>query len=245
MSEESNQQPSPTKSILVAEGQTQSTDLVNEHPLKMPETYDRIQGYSTAQQQQMAQWEVDAGRLSLEEANELLKNNNVEPIFRHKEAPNPTAAAIDKDFPPAQPNEFKIPQLGDAENPASIQEIKAVSTAVRDWMSTARFPKELGNYVIKEVTRVDKDYAKMTPDEQASWSQKQQSILRKMWGSEYKQKLAFANKLVKELDQKRPGLIKLLDQTGAGDSAAVVAQFALQAERLYFRLYRDRDHKYD
>jgi hypothetical protein len=85
----------------------------------------------------------------------------------------------------------------------------------------------------------------MSPEQSQAWSANQEAILKKMWGSEYKQKLAFANKLVKELDQKRPGLIKLLDQTGAGDSAAVVAQFALQAERLYFRLYRDRDHKYD
>jgi hypothetical protein len=44
----------------------------------MPESYDSIQGYTPEQQQQMARWEVEDGRLSLEEANEMLKNNGIE-----------------------------------------------------------------------------------------------------------------------------------------------------------------------
>jgi hypothetical protein len=240
MSEE-NQTPSAA-STLTSAPQTQTSEIAQgQHPLKMPESYDSIQGYTPEQQQQMARWEVEDGRLSLEEANEMLKNNGIEPIFKHKEAPNPIAAAIDKDFPPAQPNEFKIPDLGDA----SLAEIKEASTAIRDWMSNARFTKEIGNFVIRETEKVSRDYGQMSPEQRQAWSANQEAILKKMWGSEYKQKLAFANKLVKELDQRRPGLIKLLDQTGAGDSAAVASMFALQAERLFFRLYRDRDHLYE
>jgi hypothetical protein len=113
MSEE-NQTPSAA-STLTSAPQTQTSEIAQgQHPLKMPETYDsnpRLQLRSNN-----SKWhsgKSKTGRLSLEEANEmLLKNNgNVNQSSDTKKLRIQSAAAIDKDFPPAQPNEFKIPQI--------------------------------------------------------------------------------------------------------------------------------------
>jgi hypothetical protein len=42
--------------------------------------------------------------------------------------------------------------------------------------------------------------------------------------------------LVSEIESTQPGLADLLEKSGAGDSAMVIAQFAMQAERLYDRV---------
>jgi hypothetical protein len=198
MSEE-NQTPSAA-STLTSAPQTQTSEIAQgQHPLKMPESYDSIQGYTPEQQQQMARWEVEDGRLSLEEANEmLLKTMALNQSSNTKKLRIQSLQLLIKTF-------LQLNQMSSRSQILAMQvwlEIKEASTAIRDWMSNARFTKEIGNFVIRE-TKVSRDYGQMSPEQRQAWSQPiKKSILKKMWGSEYKQKLAFANKLVKELDQR-------------------------------------------
>jgi len=56
-----------------------------------------------------------------------------------------------------------------------------------------------------------------------------------MWGTNYEANVKAAQQLVREMDTKRPGLLQLLEETGAGNSAYVVAQISLHAQRLASR----------
>jgi hypothetical protein len=49
--------------------------------------------------------------------------------------------------------------------------------------------------------------------------------------------MALAVRLVDEIEKKAPGLKAVLEKTGAGDNAAVIAHIALHAERLYKTKY--------
>lgn len=196
-------------------------------------------GFTDKQQIKMAEWAVEDGSLTRNQANQILVDNNLPPIAIDEVSPNPVAAEIDHHFPPGKPHEYQIPPLGSSTEPMTAKEIAAASSVVRSWLGDARFTKEIGSSVAREVQRVERQFERMDNSEKADWKQAQVMQLKRLWKDGFNQKVNLARKLVNELEHKQPGLKHVLEVTGAGDSAMVIAQFALQAERLYRRKYSD------
>jgi len=189
------------------------------------------QGDFTPEQiQQLAAWAVEDGQLTREQANAMLAADGGEPLI---DAPpiGSVAAEIDAAFPPAKPMEFEIPSFAPDDAPLTPEMIEFDGRA-RGWLSTAGFTAGIGSAIAKEIAQVADAWEKMNPTERELWDRGEQAKLDGMWGDQKPAKMELARQLIRELEAKSPGVVELLETTGAGNSAMVAAQLALHAERL-------------
>lgn len=185
--------------------------------------------YTREQLQTMARWGVEDGHLTPEQANAMLKDDGIAEMDFTPE--DPALAELNAAFPAAKPHEYEMPPLLEG-NGAYTPEIAKADRQFRGWLSDAEFPRGIGSYVAREVGKVAESVPTMSEPERKLWAKDQQAQLRNLWGNQYTARLAQAEALVAELEAKSPGLTDLLERTGAGNSAFVVAQLAMQAERL-------------
>jgi hypothetical protein len=193
-------------------------------------------GFTADQERTLASWMVQEGKLSHEQANQMLSEGGLEPLPDPAEkSTNSIAEEIDKAFPPAKPEQYDFQLIGPDDE--YTPKIAAFDKQVRDILSTGRFPREIGNFVADEISQTATRTHAMTDAQRAIWEQNERLTLERMWGPEkMQQRLALAQQLVQEVDKKHPGLVELLETTGAGNSSMVVMQVALHAERLLDRL---------
>lgn len=185
--------------------------------------------FSPEQLKNLAKWAVEDGNLSQEEANRMLQNDGIQIQVETQTPVNP----IDKDFPPAKPVEFAIPPLtNDGEYSKELQQL---DSQVRGWLSDARFTKEMGSYVAEEFDRVAYQHQKMSESDKLLWARDQEKMLQGMWGNQANENILLAQTLIQELETKSPGLIEILESSGAGNSAMIIAQVFHQAQRLKLR----------
>lgn len=189
--------------------------------------------FSSSQLTQMVQWEVDAGRLTIEQANEMLTKDGA-PSIKNPIDPNSPAAYIDSIMPPAEPKQFTMPETKYNDDPTG-RDAQAVDKLARGWLSEGRFTREIGSFIAEEVSRTATRYEKMSEIERRGYLNEQESMLQKMWKGDTTRKLNLAKSLVDHLESKSPGLKILLENTGAANNAMIVAKFAMQAELLLER----------
>ncbi|MCW5621968.1 MAG: hypothetical protein KIS79_12755 [Burkholderiales bacterium] len=194
-------------------------------------------GFSPEQQAQMLQWMVEAGSMTQAEADAMLKDAGIE-------VQKPEASAVDEHlqglgygFEPAEdPMQFKLPEMFDATDRATTGDIVEADAQVRGWLFAARLPAQIGSAIADEAARVSRRTERMTPADRAVYQVEQKAQLQKLWGVEYKDKLALAQQLTREVDKKTGGgLLSFLETSGAGDSALIIAQLYEQAHRLNLR----------
>lgn len=193
--------------------------------------------FSPDQVAQMASWMVESGTLDQNRANELLSANGLKPIAQ-AESLSPIAREIDSFFPPAAPEDFEFPPM--LSNGHEITEgdktLINAQNLTRTWLSEARFTKGIGNFIIQEAAKTEAQLKDMAKPERDLWAQSQRVEVERLLGqNQAAEKIKLANQLIFELEKKNPGLVSYLEQTGVGNSAAIVMQFAQQAERLYMR----------
>lgn len=176
---------------------------------------------------------VARGTLTREAADEMLAADGAQIEQPKSEGElSPEAAEIDAVFPPARPEEYQMPYLGETFGPAQ-QKLDADSRA---WLAEARFPAGIGSALLTEVDRTATAWAKMDATARMMHTQTETSTLQKLWGVDgYAAKVSAARQLIREMEAKRPGLVRILEESGAGNSAQVIAQVALHAERLLAR----------
>lgn len=75
----------------------------------------------------------------------------------------------------------------------------------------------------------------MTNVDRILYGRSQHIILKRLWGPQTSEKIGAARQLVRELDERRPGLLALLEKTWAGNNARLIAALANQADRLAAR----------
>jgi hypothetical protein len=75
----------------------------------------------------------------------------------------------------------------------------------------------------------------MTEIERTLYGKSQRMLLERIWKEQTAEKISAARQLVRELDERRPGLIAFLENTGTGNNARLIAALANQAERLAAR----------
>lgn len=188
--------------------------------------------FTPAQLKDLADDLVARGSLTREDAEAMLVVDGV-PLDKPKSEGelSPEAAEIDAMFPPAKPEEYQMPSMGDEYGPTQHK----LDTDARGWLAEARFPAGLGSALLSEIDRVSVAHSKMSDGERQIWAQKEVAVLQNMWGDSYGPRVKAAQQIIKELELKRPGLVEILEVSGAGNSAFVIAQVALHAERLLAR----------
>lgn len=178
---------------------------------------------------------IQDGLLTREEVNESLRAGGMSPLSAPvAESKNFAAAEIDKLFPPAKPEEFRIPSIVGGDGRFTEEMAKDIGQ-YRDWLASARLTKETGNAIASEVHNVSTRLEKMNPAEREDWVRKQEGIIQKVFKGNTERMLDLAVQLVDEIEAKNPGFKDFLERTGAGDSATVVVQLAMHAETLYDR----------
>jgi hypothetical protein len=201
-------------------------------PVATPDTAINIGGGLTAEQvRSWADQEVKAGRQTRAEADAMLAADGVPA----KAAPSSVEAHLtEMGFAPAKAEQFTLPALNAPDAPFD-KHAQAADKMVRSWLETAGLTREIGNFVAAEVDRTATTYQRMSGSERKLWEQGQRTNLERVWGADTNKKIALAQQLVAEIEAKAPGLVYVLEETGAGSSALVIAQLALHAERLAAR----------
>ena len=197
------------------------------------------QPFGTPQQLvELMDGEVAAGRLTREKADAMLRADGVEPPARKAEealfVPPDEAETTAEVFPAARPEDYRMPRLTQGSEELTQEHIEFDRQA-RTWLAAAQFPREIGSAVADEVARVDARMQAASDFEFSAFQAQETAQLRRMWGKDYDRKMGLARQLVAEIEAQSPGLVHVLNETGAGSSATVIANFALQAERLQAR----------
>lgn len=198
------------------------------------EPENRSGGLSDAQLRAWADQEVKAGRQTREEADAMLKADGVDTTPQPAD-PNLSeqAGEIDAAFPAAEPHEYDFSRTYDGE-PVTKEQM-AFDTQARTWLSTAKFTKEIGSAIAREVDSVARTFPTLEPSVQELYKRTELTTVERIWGKDTPRKMALAKQLCEELDARHPGVIDALNKTGAGNSARVIIQIGNQAERLYLR----------
>jgi hypothetical protein len=142
------------------------------------------------------------------------------------------SAAIDSLFTPAKPHEYQMPGHGDYD-----PKQRAADMQIRTWLSTAKFPRDIGSSLAAEASRVLQQHAGMNETEKELFKRTEAVKLENLLGSKFGERVALARQLLTELDAtpQGKGILDWVDQSGLGNSAMVINLVAAQAERLAAR----------
>lgn len=188
--------------------------------------------FSPVELRSMADDLVTRGALTRETADAMLTTDGAQIEQPKSEGElSPEAADIDSMFPPAKPEEYQMPNMGEIFGPAQ----QKLDGDARGWLTEARFPAGIGSSLLSEVNRTATAWNKMDATARTMYAQQEVTALQKLWGDGYAAKVNAARQLIREMEAKRPGLARILEESGAGNSAQVIAQVALHAERLLAR----------
>lgn len=178
---------------------------------------------------------VGSGKLSQAEADAALKADGVEAAQPAADTGlSAQAAEIDAAFPAARATDYEIPPLAPGNEPLT-KELMAFDRQARGWLEAARFTKGIGSFIAREVEKVGVRYQAMSESERKLFAITERQRRDQLLGPNAEKRVALGRQLVRELDKKSPGLVALLEETGAGNSAAVIVHFTMQAERLAAR----------
>jgi predicted nucleic acid-binding protein len=189
-------------------------------------------GFTPEVQQLLARWLVEDGHATQEQVDAMLNADGIDPIVEDNRTEE--AKAIDAAFPPAKPEDYRMPRF--ATDADSVQDIMRVEEASRAWLAEARFTREIGSFVAGEVARTAERFQRMDDTERQLWTQEQRVAVERLLGPDHERRLALGRQLIQEIEAKRPGLVRLLEDSGAGNNPSVVLNVVLQAERLAARL---------
>lgn len=138
-------------------------------------------------------------------------------------------------FTPGKASDFTLPAMV-KDNEPFTPELQAADRTMRGWLEESRLTKEIGSYVASEIARAAPAWGRMNDGERELHGQKARAALEKLWGPDKAaERIELARQLVLEIDKARPGLIRFLDESGAGSNVNVIAQIGMQAERLRAR----------
>lgn len=143
----------------------------------------------------------------------------------------PEILELDKQFPPAKPEEYTIQYgLGQLTEPQ-----REFDTAARAWLSGAEFDRSLGNSLVTNVGRVAEHTRNMDDAQLENYGADEFQKLRGVYGEKLEEKLTMAGQMVKEIETRHPGLQQLLKGRGIGDNAVIASMLIQQAERYFAR----------
>ena len=193
-------------------------------------------GVSESEAEQMMDWlrqDLAQGRISPEQAQKAFDQLNATAEQRQLDTRTDEEKMLDKQFPPAKDSDYTI-RYGEpgGQEPTMTPELKQFDTTARTWMSGAGMPRELGDSLVTQISRVTQQTQRMSPDQLESYGYAEFAKLEKAFGPTLEEKLHSAALMIHDLDLKQPGLKNLLRSKGIGDNA-LVASMLIQHASIY------------
>ncbi|MEK6578876.1 MAG: hypothetical protein AABZ55_06590, partial [Bdellovibrionota bacterium] len=178
-----------------------------------PNTQTHIQNptnlnLSPDQLTKMAGWLVEVGH-SPEIVNKALAKDGIAPL-----EPTKNIHPIDQGFPPAKPEDFQMPLLVES-GAEYTHTTHQFDKAARGWLSAAGFTKEIGSFIAQETSNVAGRYRQMSDLDRSLFAQDEEKGIRAVFGDKADQRIKLAQQLVQELEKQSPGLVAVLEETGA------------------------------
>lgn len=179
---------------------------------------------------------VSSGQMTQEQADAALKtrmslDSPSTPQQSHQQASGPVAdpfagAQLDPGFgPPEKPTEYRF----DIPSPdlMTVQELGWT----QDMFHTAKMPPGIAQQIFDTVMQLAQQ--PMGSDELGLMSQRTMAELQQAYGPNADAMTALGRRFVQELDKARPGVIDMLNRSGAGSHPVVVRQIIEHAARVY------------
>ncbi|GEM_PF-6913223 len=204
--------------------------MTDETQIKLPQADSGP--FNDEQSRTIANDLIAAGRITREQADEALIAEGVKPT------PTIERPTVDvSGFPAAQLHEFKMPQWAEGGDvtPDHIEFDKQIRTA----LVAGGFEKAIGSAVVAELVAATKRTEGMDDSALELHTRSELIKLQKLWRDPdtYQRRMGMAAQLIDEIEAKVPGVKQSINS--AGFSAAVVANIALHAERLYTAKHGD------
>lgn len=191
------------------------------------------------QSQQMAGWikaDQASGKMTPEQASKAFEELGVPLDQRGPDTRTDEQKELDRHFPQAKPEEYRISYAGPGEDPLPMTpELKQFDTAARTWLSEAGTPREVGNSVVNAIAKTAQLTKGMNDAQLDRYADAEFIKLQRAYGPSLEAKLREAARMVEALDAKQPGLKNLLRAKGIGDNAMVASLLIQQAERYWAR----------
>jgi hypothetical protein len=225
-------------------GTTPNVSIVSDPSIPNPAGFNGHNELSSAQVSQLVEWakeDLASGKITQAQADAQFAELNV-PIDQRGWQPDQRSAEqqqLDAAFPAAKPTDYVIQyDRPGQERPMDAiqkQNLQKFDTTARTWLSTAGFSRDHGNALATAIGRVVEATNGMSESQLEAYGEREYEKLSQAYGPELDAKLQLASKMIHELDAKQPGLKRLLQTRGIGDSAPVVALLVQQAERYRVR----------
>jgi hypothetical protein len=190
-------------------------------PLVEPHTKASV---STAEAAIIQGWIKDdlaKGKLTPEQAAKAFDDMNTPLDQRGPDTRSDEEKMLDKQFPPAKPEDYIIRYGDPGQELKMTPELHAFDQSARTWLSGAGFPRDVGNSLVSAIAKVAQQTQRMTPDQLETYGSAEFAKLERAHGAALEERLQTAGRMVHELDLKTPGLKNLLKSKGIGDSAMV------------------------
>lgn len=187
--------------------------------------------FTPAQLQQMAQWSIEDGHMTAEQAATALAVDGIgaaDTLNAPKPAPTTPEASL---YAGARPEEYQMAPLTTDGSEYGVNE-RVFDNMARGWLSEAGLPRGLGNALIAEVDKVSSKWLDMNDTQRQLYEREQQALLAQMWGENMPANIAKVQNLIEQVNSKQAGLADFLAITGASKSAAVMAWLAGHADTL-------------
>lgn len=189
--------------------------------------------FSPAQAAEIAQDLINRG-VSPERVAEAMRADGFDMQAKTVDQRNDKQREVDSAFGGARPEEYDLPPMQKSTDRLDM-DIHNGQLAMRNWLSEMKLPKGIGSFVATEVIKIGDHYRSMNSADREIYSRNERVRVEKIFGKETEHNIELARQLVDEVETKRPGFRRFLEDTGAGDSAAVIVQLAEHAKRLKFR----------
>jgi hypothetical protein len=167
--------------------------------------------------------DVAQGRISPEQAQKAFDQLNATAEQRQPDTRTDEQKNLDKQFPPAKESVYTIRYGEPGQVMLMTPELKQFDTTARTWMSGAGMPRELGNSLVTQISRVTQQTQRMSPDELITYGENEFAKLEKAFGPKLEEKLQSAVLMIHDLDLKQPGLKNLLRSKGIGDYTLITS----------------------
>ena len=187
----------------------------------------------------MADWvrkDVAGGKMTPEQASKAFEELGIPLDQRGPDTRTEEQKELDRHFPQAKPEEYRISYAAPGEDsPVMTPELKQFDTAARTWLSEAGTPREIGNSVVNAIAMTAQHTKGMTEEQLDRYAEAEYAKLERAYGPSLDAKLRQAGRMVEVLNAKQPGLKKMLQANGIGDSSIVASLSIQQAERYHAR----------
>jgi hypothetical protein len=180
---------------------------------------------SEAEAAKMSEWvkqDLAAGKLTPEQADKAFNELGRTPEQRGPDTRTEEQKTLDQHFPAAKPEDYRLSYADPGQDPPEMTpELKQFDQSARTWMSTAGFPRDVGNSLVNAIAKTAQLTKDMNADQLDQYGADEFVKLERAHGPALDDKLRAAGRMVEDLERKQPGLKQLLKSKGIGDSAMV------------------------